>query len=141
VYEAVHVCGAQRIGHGTHLGEDQELTEFVAKHDIAVEVCLTSNVQTHATTSYEAHPMRSYFDQGLRVVLNTDNRLMSGVTLVDEYEHAARQLHFTFDELTRVALNGFESAFLPEGERFALLEKVVAEVNALRGSAAVSSGS
>jgi adenosine deaminase len=110
---AVHVCGADRLGHATRLYEDESLVEYVNDRRICLECCLTSNVQTRAAASYESHPFRHYFDRGLNVVLNTDNRLMSGTTLVDEYAHAARHLGFTFDELARVALNGFESSFLP----------------------------
>jgi adenosine deaminase len=131
VREAVHRCGAHRLGHATRLIEDESLTQFVNDRRIALEICLTSNVQTHAVERYEAHPLRAYFDQGQLVVLNTDNRLMSGVTLTDEYEVAARHLGFDFDELARIALNGFESAFLPWRERLALLEAARRDVAAL----------
>lgn len=132
VRQAVHVCGANRIGHGTRLIEDDSLTQYVNDRRIALEICLTSNVQTRAATSYETHPLREYFDRGLNVVLNTDNRLMSGTTLTDEYEMAALRLGFTFDELCAVALNGFESAFLPHEERVALQARVKQEIEALR---------
>ncbi len=131
VAQAVHVCGAQRIGHATRLIEDEALTDFVNERQIALEICLTSNVQTRAATSYDAHPMREYFDRGMNVVLNTDNRLMSGTTLVDEYEAAARHLDFDAEELSRVALNGFESAFLPEPERERLAADARREMDAL----------
>ena len=132
VRQAVHVCGAHRLGHATRLIEDPALMDYVNDRRIALEICLTSNVQTHAAASLEAHPFREYFDRGLNVVLNTDNRLMSGVTLTDEYERAARHLDYTFDELARVALNGFESAFLPYADRQRLVERAQAEIDALR---------
>ena len=113
VREAVHVCGVHRIGHATRLIEDSSLTDYCNDRRIPLEICLTSNVQTRAARSYGTHPFREYFRRGLNVVLNTDNRLMSGVTLTDEYLHAAKSLDFTFDELAQVAMNGFESAFLP----------------------------
>jgi len=136
VREAIHQCGAHRIGHATRLIEDEALTQYVNDHRIPLEICLTSNVQTRAVVSYEAHPLRRYFDRGLNVVLNTDNRLMSGTTLTDEYLHAARSLDFTFDELARVARNGFASAFLPWGERSKLLADFDAELARLRSGAA-----
>jgi adenosine deaminase len=135
VRQAVHVCGAHRLGHATRLAEDESLTRYVNDRRIALEICLTSNVQTRAAESYEQHPFRRYFDQGLNVVLNTDNRLMSGTTLVDEYEHAMRELDFTFDELATVALNGFESCFLPYEERRRLTERVRAEIEAMKAPA------
>ena len=131
IREAIHGCGAHRVGHGTRLFEDRELMEFVNDRRIPLEICITSNVQTRATASYHAHPVRQYFDAGLNVVLNTDNRLMSGTTLSDEYHHAARALGFTLPELARIALNGFESAFLPVRERERLLSRARERLTAL----------
>jgi len=133
VREAVHRCGAHRIGHATRLIEDESLTQYVNDRRIALEICLTSNVQTHAVESYEEHPLRRYFDRGMNVVLNTDNRLMSGTTLTDEYMHAARTLSFSFDELAEIALNGFRSAFIPWQERERLIEQARGDIAVLRG--------
>ncbi len=134
VRQAVHVCGVHRIGHATRLIEDTSLTDYCNDRRIALEICLTSNVQTHAAESYASHPFREYYDRGLNVVLNTDNRLMSDVTLTDEYLHAAESLAFDFDELARVALNGFESCFLPYEERVQIIAEVQRDIAALRGS-------
>lgn len=131
IRQAVHDCHADRIGHATRLFEDPELAQYVNDRRIALEICLTSNIQTHAAPSYAAHPLRAYFDRGMNVVLNTDNRLMSGTTLTDEYLHAARHLDFTLRELGEVALNGFASAFLPWEVRRVLLEEARREIEAL----------
>jgi len=128
---AVHSCGANRLGHATRLFEDEALEEYVNDRRIALEICLTSNVQTRVVRGYDEHPLRRYFDRGMNVVLNTDNRLMSGTTLSDEYGHAARHLDFTLDELARVALNGFESAFLPWPEREQLVANARNELIAM----------
>ncbi len=117
IREAIHVCGAHRIGHATRLIEDPSLTQFVSDRRIALEICLTSNVQTRAVDGYASHPLRQYFDAGLNVSLSTDNRLMSGTSLTDEYEHAVRHFGFGLADLGVMALNGFESAFLPWQER------------------------
>lgn len=136
VRQAVHVCGAHRIGHATRLIEDASLTDYCNDHRIPLEICLTSNVQTRVAPSYSLHPFRQYFDRGLNVVLNTDNRLMSGVTLTDEYVHASQALGFSFDELARVALNGFESCFLPYEERQRLVARAQSEIATLRKAVA-----
>ncbi|MFL5595771.1 MAG: adenosine deaminase [Gemmatimonadaceae bacterium] len=133
IRQAVHVCGADRIGHGTRLIEDPDLTQYVNDRRIALEVCLTSNVQTRVADSYATHPLREYFDRGLNVTLNTDNRLMSATTLTDEYVFAAEHLGFTVEELAAVALNGFESAFLPWEERLMLIEEVSDQIDELVG--------
>lgn len=135
VRQAVHLCGANRLGHATRLIEDEPLTSYVNDRRIALEVCLTSNVQTHATESIEAHPVRQYFDRGMNVVLNTDNRLMSGTTLTDEYLLAARYHSFTFEELSAVALNGFASAFVPWKERMRLIQRAAEDIERLRRGA------
>jgi adenosine deaminase len=132
VREAVHVCGAERLGHAARLAEDASLIDYVGEHRIPLEICLTSNVQTRAAPSYEGHPVRQFFDRGLNVVLNTDNRLMSDTTLTDEYALAAERLRFTADELSTIALNGFESCFLPLDERHRLVERAREEIAAWR---------
>jgi adenosine deaminase len=136
VREAIHVCNVHRIGHGTRLHEDRALMEYVNDRRIPIEICITSNVQTRAAASYESHPVRRYFDAGLNVVLNTDNRLMSGTTLTDEYHHAAKALRFTFDELAIIAMNGFESAFLSWPDREKLIARASGQIRALRSDAA-----
>jgi len=88
-------------------------------------------VQTRAVESYQEHPLRQYYDRGMNVVLNTDNRLMSGTTLTDEYMHAATNLGFTFAELCEIALNGFASAFIPWEEREQLIVRARADIAAL----------
>lgn len=136
VADALHVCHAHRIGHGTRLGEDPALLVEAKARGIGIECCLTSNVQTRAAASYDTHPLRAYFDAGLQVSLNTDNRLMSGTDLVTEYGLAARHLGFTFDELAALSRNGFANAFLPEPERAAMLATVDAEIARLRAEVA-----
>jgi adenosine deaminase len=131
VREAVFDCWADRLGHATRLIEDPELTQYVNDRRIALEICLTSNVQTRAVPSYEQHPLREYFDRGMNVVLNTDNRLISGVTLTDEYLHAARHLDFSLAELGEIAINGFASAFLPWEESRVLIEDARREIDML----------
>jgi adenosine deaminase len=131
VRDAVHACGADRIGHATRLFEDESLTQYVNDRRIALEICLTSNVQTRAVESYEEHPLRRYFDRGMNVVLNTDNRLMSGTTLTDEYLHAATTLGFSFTELSEIAINGFASAFIPWQDRELLIARARREIAVL----------
>ena len=124
IRQALEVGHAARIGHGTRLGEDPGLLGEVREAGIVLEICLTSNVQTRVADTYEAHPLRSFYDGGLRVALCTDNRLMSGVTLTREYRHARDELGFTWDELVRVARMGFESAFAARAVRDALVEEL-----------------
>lgn len=128
IRQALHDCGANRIGHGTRLYEDTELMRYVNDFRIPLEVCLTSNVQTRVVDSLATHPARNYLDSGLVVTLNSDNRLMSATTVTDEYLHAHQHLGFGWNELTAIARNGFESAFLPWPEKREVVAKVDAEL-------------
>jgi len=140
ISQAIRYCGANRIGHGTRLFEDPDLMGYVNDFRIPLEICLTSNVQTRATTSFNEHPARLYFDHGLVVTLNTDNRLMSGTSMTDEFLRAHEQLGFDWDELCAVTLYGFQSAFLPHQEKQALLAVVAEEIGTLRPVRGVVAG-
>jgi adenosine deaminase len=131
IHEALHELGAQRIGHGTRLGEDPALLEEVVARKIPLEMCLTSNVHTHAVARVAEHPFRRYLQQGVVVTLNTDGRLTDGITLTDEYFLAHAALGLTPEELARVVLNACESAFLPDYEKVALVSRVQSELEAL----------
>lgn len=131
IHQALHYCNANRIGHGTRLYEDPDLMQYVNDFRVPLEICLTSNVQTRAAASFEEHPLRLYFDQGLVVTLNTDNRLMSATTVTEEYWRAHQYQGFTWEELCRIALYGFESAFLPFQEKQLLVEAMTDEIAAL----------
>ncbi len=133
IHQALHYCRANRIGHGTRLFEDPDLMGFVNDFRIPLEICLTSNVQTRAVASYAEHPVRRYLDSGLVVTLNTDNRLMSGTTVTDEYWKTHEHLGFTWEELKRVSLMGFESAFLSHADKKAMLGRVEREIEEIEG--------
>jgi adenosine deaminase len=133
IHQALHYCRANRIGHGTRLHEDPDLEAFVRNFQIPIEICLTSNVQTGTVKHMAAHPLRRYFDLELVTVICTDNRLISGTTLVQEYLLAHEFLDFTWDELVRVARMGFESAFLPWDEKKAAVEAFDAAAEELGG--------
>lgn len=131
IREALHECGANRIGHATRLNEDRDLMAFVNDFRIPVEICMTSNVQTRVAPAFESHPVREYFDAGIVTTLNTDNRLMSGTTVTEEYRRAHEYLGFTWNDLCQVALMSFESAFLPWREKQAMVAAVRAEIAGL----------
>ena len=135
IHQALHYCGAHRIGHGTRLYEDEDLTRYVRDHRIPLEICLTSNVQTRAVDSFAEHPVREYFDHGLVVSLHTDNRLMSQTTVTDEYFRAWKHLDFDLEEVGDMVIAGFRSAFLEHDQKKDLLEDVVPRIREKTGSA------
>ncbi len=131
IHQALHYCGAHRIGHGTRLFEDPDLMSYVNDHRVPLEICLTSNVQTQVVKDFSSQPLRLYYDEGLVVSLHTDNRLMSGTTVTEEYVRAWKHLGFTLEELGDMVLNGFRSAFLHHAEKKALLADVEPEIRRL----------
>lgn len=128
ISQAIHYLGAHRIGHGTRLREDGDLLNYVNDHRIPLEVCPSSNVQTRAVTSLEAHPLKFYFDYGLRVTINTDNRLITDTTVTKELWVAHKELGLSLEDLTTVIVSGFKSAFLPFREKQDLLRQVNQEI-------------
>ena len=129
IRDALVVCGAYRIGHGVRAYEDPSLVHHLRDRRIPLELCPTSNIQTRVARSYMEHPIRAYFEQGLAVTINTDNRLMSGVTLTDEFVHAATTMRFTISDLAQCTLNACDAAFLPLDERVMLRRRLEAELD------------
>lgn len=128
IHQALHHISANRIGHGTRLRENGDLLNYVNDHRIPLEMCITSNVQTKAVDMVEHHPIKFYFDYGLRVTINTDNRLVSDTTLTDEYMLAIEKFGFTPDELKYLVLNGFKSAFLPYAQKVEMVAMAMKEM-------------
>jgi adenosine deaminase len=127
--QALHYCGAHRIGHGTRLREDPDLMRYVNDHRIPLEVCLSSNVQTRTVRTLRDHPFGYYFSQGLRVTLNTDSRLISATDVSKEIALAARAFRLSPYEVKRIIIMGFKSAFLPYAEKARLLREVNLEID------------
>ncbi|WP_022835830.1 adenosine deaminase [Salisaeta longa] len=128
IRQALFYCGAHRIGHGITLREDPELMQYFADHRIPLEICPTSNVQTHVVPSYEAHPINTYVKANVPVTVNTDNRLFSRTSVTDELLRVHQRCGITANALREIALNGFRYAFLPIDEKEALLDDVTADL-------------
>lgn len=128
IHQAIHNCGAHRIGHGTRLKESTDLMKYVNDHRIPLEICLNSNIHTKSISNLKIHPFPEYMKNHLRVTLNTDNRLISNTTLTREYLTAIEQYNLSAQEIRTVVINGFKSAFLPHLERRKLIKKIVDEL-------------
>jgi adenosine deaminase len=113
IAQALHVCGAHRIGHGCRLREDGDLLHYVNDHRIPLEVCPSSNVQTGAIRDLASHPLKLYVALGLRVTVNTDNRLVTDTTVSKELWLASSQMGLSLTDIKQIVTSGFKSAFLP----------------------------
>ena len=132
VHQAIHLCGAHRIGHGVRLVEDGDLLNYVNDHRIPLECCPSSNVQTKAVKRMADHPIRLFFDLGLRVTVNTDNRMVTNTTVSREYLVLHEQLGFSLEEIKELIIMGFKSAFLPYAIKRAMLSDVVSELKSFK---------
>lgn len=135
IWEAVQFCNAERLGHGVRIVDDitsdhddfrlGQLANYVRDRRIPLEVCPTSNVHTGAAASIETHPIELLRQLRFRVTLNTDNRLMSGISLSSEFDVCARAFAWTLSDMEWLTLNAAKSAFLPFDERLELINKVI----------------
>jgi adenosine deaminase len=128
ISQALHYLGAHRIGHGVRLREDGDLLNYVNDHRIPLEMCPSSNVQTRAVNDMKSHPLKFYFDYGLRVTINTDNRLITNTTSTKEFWLAHKELGLSLEDLSIIAVSGFKSAFLPAREKQDMLKLVNQEI-------------
>ena len=130
IAQAIHVCGAHRIGHGCRLRENGDLLHYVNDHRIALECCPSSNVQTGAIRDLASHPLKLYKNLGLRVTVNTDNRLVTDTTVSKELWLCHTQMGLTMRDLKQLVLSGFKSAFMPFHVKQQHLRKVSEELRA-----------
>ena len=128
IHQAIHHCGAHRIGHGTRLKENKDLMNYVNDHRITLEVCLTSNWQTRSIRSLKYHPLKYYYDQGIRVTINTDNRLMSGTTLTKEFLLAHKLFGFKLHDFREMIIMAMKSVFIPYSERKQMIRNIADEL-------------
>jgi adenosine deaminase len=136
IWEALQWCGAERLGHGVRIVDDitlspegdislGHLAQYVRDVRVPLEMCPTSNVHTGAVASIEAHPIDLLRRLRFRVTVNTDNRLMSGVTLSDEFITLMRVFGFGLDEMQWLSTNAMKSSFLAFDERLRLINGVI----------------
>ncbi|GAA3842755.1 adenosine deaminase [Saccharothrix violaceirubra] len=131
IHQAVQYAGAERLGHGVRLIEDVRgdevghLAAYVRDRRIALEMCPTSNVHTGAVASLAEHPIKRLDELGFRVTVNTDNRLMSRVSLSGEFGVLVDRFGFGLDDLRRFTVNAAKAAFLPLDDRRSIIQDIV----------------
>ena len=135
IWEAIQICGAERLGHGVRIIDDIDfsgdkpklgpLASYVRDRRIPLELCPTSNLQTGAAKTYSEHPIGMLAKLRFRVTLNTDNRLMSRTSMSNEMSECVKSFGWKFTDLQRVTVNALKSSFIPFEERLEIIEKVV----------------
>lgn len=107
--------GAKRIGHGVRACEDSSLMELIAEKEIVLELCPTSNLHTAVFSDIQKYPIRTFLDKGIKVTINTDNRMVSNTTLQKEYELLIRTHKLTETEVELLIENSKRGAFSFDG--------------------------
>jgi aminodeoxyfutalosine deaminase len=120
---ALDALKAERIGHGLTAYQDCELMARLAEAQVPIEICLTSNLRTGCCAAAQAHPLKTYYDLGLMVTLNTDDPAMFETNLSREYQVAQEVFGFTDAQLRELAMNSFRASFLPEERKREFLLK------------------
>ncbi len=132
IHEALHRCGANRIGHGVRLEEDADLMAYVADNRVPLEICLSSNLQSCVIDNLAQHPFRYYLREGLRVSLNTDNTLFASTSPAQELRLAVDTFDLTLLETESLLLNGFKSAFMPARAKGKMVVEALETFTSLR---------
>jgi adenosine deaminase len=135
IWQAIQMCGAERLGHGVRIIEDIDFTgakpklgrlsAYVRDRRIPLELCPTSNLQTGAAKDIASHPIGALAKLRFRVTLNTDNRLMSRTSMSHEMEEVVKAFDWNFQDLQRVTINALKSSFIPFEERLEIIDQVV----------------
>ncbi len=133
IWEALQLCGAERLGHGVRIVDDitvdadghahlGRLAAFVRDRRVALEMCPTSNVHTGVADSIAEHPIGQLTRLRFRVTVNTDNRLMSDTSMSGEFHQLVEAFGFGWDEIEWLTINAMKSAFWPFDQRLRIIE-------------------
>ena len=146
IWEAVQICGAERLGHGVRIIDDVtvlpdggvqlgRLASFVRDRRVPLEMCPTSNVNTGVCDTIAEHPIGLLRRLRFRVTVNTDNRLMSGTSMTQEMHNLVQAFGYGWDDLEWLTLNAMKSAFWPFDKRLRIInERIKPGYAALRAS-------
>jgi adenosine deaminase len=123
---------AERLGHGVRIADEVAadgtlgpLAQRVRDEQVPLEIAPSSNVQTGAYPSLAEHPVDRLHRLGFAVTLNTDNRLMSGVSATSEVAAVAGTFGWSWDDVQTVTERALAAAFIGEADRARLLDRVV----------------
>ena len=123
IRNAINLLHPTRLGHGVRSIEDPELVKEIIDKDIILETCPSSNIATKIYENYESHPVKTLFDQGVKVTVNSDDPPFFNATIQGEYE-VMEDLGLNKDQLTSLTRNAISSSFCDENNKKKLLSKL-----------------
>lgn len=128
VLSAMHL-GATRIGHGVAVKDDKEARLEVKENNVLLELCPTSNIQTHAVSGWQDYPLRQFLDEGIAVSINTDNRTVSNTTLTDEYMLIIDHCQVTYQEIKDLNLTAMAHSFADDKTKESIAREIERQFN------------
>lgn len=123
IWQAIEELGAERIGHGVKAVQDLKLLDYLAKHQIGIESCLTSNIQTNTVPSLAEHPLKTFLEHDVLATINTDDPAVEGIEIQHEYLTAAPLAGLSPEQIYTAQENGLKIAFLTDQEKDELRQK------------------
>lgn len=117
IREAIELLQADRIAHGIKAMHSKEILDYIIKRNIPMEICPTSNILTGSVKLMSEHPIKMFFDAGVKVTINTDNPEVCVTSLTDEYYKLIETFAFSIQDIKKMILNGFDSAFYGGNEK------------------------
>jgi adenosine deaminase len=109
--------GAVRLGHGVRAQEDSDVIAMIQENGIELDMAPTSNAQTKAVRRLEDHPLKRFYEQGIKVTISTDSRTVSDITLTQEFQTVARVLGCSREQIWAMNLQALEGGFGDEVTR------------------------
>jgi len=117
IWAALYELGAERIGHGLRAYKDPQLVNYLQERQTPLEICIVSNIKTRVCKSFEEHPVRNYFKEGLMVTINSDDPTMFDTSITYEYLVLIQKFGFSLEEIKKVNFNSIEASFMTDGEK------------------------
>jgi adenosine deaminase len=109
VKEAVEELELDEVQHGISAAGSPKVMNWLADHKIQLNICPTSNVMLNRVDSMKNHPIRTLFDYGVRVTINSDDILVFGQSVSKEYLDLYEAGVFSAEELNIIRKTGLES--------------------------------
>jgi adenosine deaminase len=128
VREAIELVNPERIGHGVRAIENSDVVKLVRDHGATLELCPTSNLQTGVIYLMGHHPLPDLYRLGIKCTINTDDPSISDTSLTDEYRLVVAGMGMSLEQLKSMVMNAVQAAFLPPGEKAALVARFRTEL-------------
>jgi len=128
---AIHALKVDRIGHATRSVEDYELLKQISKNRIPLELCPISNLKTGTVLSYKDYPINTFIEYGIPFSINTDDPMMFGNSLAEEYEMLESNFNFSKQDITGFIVDSIQTTWLSKDEKDDLTKQFQDEISAI----------